>query len=173
MQIVQDADNSDWSDRLTRGLTLLSITAGMNYGVVLATTRTVIKNHRGDSAHTCHSLYEFMTGLCLCHHCPEFAPAPGSHKGLECTGETKAGVRRVCSRWALGASLRSCSRASHILTQHKASNRFTSLKTELEAFDVTLVGTHTHTHTHTHSLSLSLTHKCRRARSLRLSHSER
>ena len=89
MQIVQDADNSDWSDRLTRGLTLLSITAGMNYGVVLATTRTVIKNHRGDSAHTCHSLYEFMTGLCLCHHCPEFAPAPGSHKGLEWHGGNK------------------------------------------------------------------------------------
>ena len=57
VQLVQDADtNSDLSGRgagrLTTGLPLLSITAGMNYGVVLATTRTIIKNRRGDVAHT-------------------------------------------------------------------------------------------------------------------------
>ena len=180
VQLVQDADkNSDLSGRLTTGLPLLSITAGMNYGVVLATTRTIIKNRRGDVAHTHththththHSLHKFMTGLYRYHHCPPLAPARGSYRGLEWHGGNRGSCRTSLLAVGTGSkSLSSCHLASHILTQHKASNQFTSLKTEQKAFDVTLICTHARTraraHTHTR------TRECRRALSLTLTHDE-
>ena len=105
-----------------------------------------------------------MTGLYRYHHCPPSAPAPGSHGGLEWHGGNRGSCRTsLLAVGTGGKSLSSCHLASHILTQHKASNQFTSLKTKLKAFDVTLICTHarararTHTHTHTH------TRECRRA----------
>ena len=116
-----------------------------------------------------------MTGLYRYHHCPPSAPAPGSYGGLEWHGGNRGSCRTSLLAVGTGSkSLSSCLLASHILTQHKASNQFTSLKTKLKAFVVTLICTHTrarartHTHTHTHTHA----HSRVQARALSRSHDE-